>query len=153
MTSQPTGTVTFLFTDIEGSARLWDTQSQQMADAVEIHDRLVRESVAAQGGHVFSTAGDSFTAAFHRPAEGLAAAIDAQLALEGQQWPGDLRLRVRMALHSGVAAERNGDYFGPALNRGAQLLTLAAGGQVLLTGAGSDCLTSKGSSSVSGRRC
>lgn len=133
MTSAPTGTVTFLFTDIEGSTRLWEAHPQEMSQAVEIHDQLVRQSVDAHGGHVFSTAGDSFTAAFHRPAEALSAAIDAQLALAAQQWPGELRLRVRMALHSGVAAERNGDYFGPALNRAARLLTLASGGQVLLT--------------------
>lgn len=104
-----------------------------MAEAVEIHDQLVRQTVEAHGGHVFSTAGDSFTTAFHRPAEGLSAAIDAQLALAAQKWPGNLILKVRMALHSGVAAERNGDYFGPALNRAARLLTLASGGQVLLT--------------------
>ena len=133
MTSAPTGTVTFLFTDIEGSTRLWDSHPQEMAQAVEIHDRLVRQSMKAHGGHVFSTAGDSFTAAFHRPAEGLAAAIDAQLALAAQKWPGNLSLRVRMALHSGVASERNGDYFGPALNRAARLLALSSGGQVLLT--------------------
>ena len=133
MTSAPTGTVTFLFTDIEGSTRLWDSYPQEMAQAVEIHDQLVRQSMEAHGGHVFSTAGDSFTAAFHRPAEGLAAAIDAQLALAAQKWPGDLSLRVRMALHSGVASERNGDYFGPALNRAARLLALSSGGQVLLT--------------------
>ncbi len=133
MTSAPTGTVTFLFTDIEGSTRLWDSHPQEMAQAVEIHDQLVRQSVEAHGGHVFSTAGDSFAAAFHRPAEGLAAAIDAQLAVAAQKWPGDLSLRVRMALHSGVASERNGDYFGPALNRAARLLTLSSGGQVLLT--------------------
>lgn len=133
MTSAPTGTVTFLFTDIEGSTRLWDSHPQEMAQAVEIHDQLVRQSMEAHGGHVFSTAGDSFTAAFHRPAEGLAAAIDAQLALAAQKWPGNLSLRVRMALHSGVASERNGDYFGPALNRAARLLALSSGGQVLLT--------------------
>lgn len=133
MTSAPTGTVTFLFTDIEGSTRLWEAHPQEMAEAVELHDQLVRQSVEAHGGHVFSTAGDSFTTAFHRPAEGLSAAIDAQLALAAQKWPADLSLRVRMALHSGVAAERNGDYFGPALNRAARLLTLASGGQVLLT--------------------
>ena len=133
MTSAPTGTVTFLFTDIEGSTRLWDAHPREMAEAIEIHDRLVRQSVETHGGHVFSTAGDSFTTAFHRPAEALAAAMDAQLALSAQEWPGDLSLRVRMALHSGVAAERDGDYFGPALNRAARLLTLASGGQVLLS--------------------
>jgi class 3 adenylate cyclase len=70
MTSAPTGTVTFLFTDIEGSTRLWDSHPLEMAQAVEIHDQLVRQSVEAHGGHVFSTAGDSFTTAFHRPARG-----------------------------------------------------------------------------------
>ena len=101
MTSLPTGTVTFLFTDIEGSTRLWDTKSALMSEAVAIHDRLIREAVAAHGGHVFSTAGDSFAAAFGRPIDGLEAAIAAQLRLGTAQWPGELSIRVRMALHSG----------------------------------------------------
>jgi predicted ATPase/class 3 adenylate cyclase len=133
MTSLPTGTVTFLFTDIEGSTRLWDAQSAMMSEAVAIHDRLIREAVAAHGGHVFSTAGDSFAAAFGRPIDGLEAAIAAQLRLETEQWPGELSISVRMALHSGTASEREGDYFGPAPNRCARLLSLASGGQVLLT--------------------
>ncbi|HJQ94623.1 MAG TPA: adenylate/guanylate cyclase domain-containing protein, partial [Acidimicrobiia bacterium] len=133
MTSLPTGTVTFLFTDVEGSTRLWDTNSELMAAAVAVHDRLIRGVVLDHGGHVFSTAGDSFAVAFAHPGNGVAAALDAQLRLAREEWPGGLPIKVRMALHSGTASEREGDYFGPAPNRCARLLTLAAGGQVLLT--------------------
>ena len=133
MTSPPTGTVTFLFTDIEGSTRLWDADSAAMVEAVSVHDALIRSAIEDRGGYVFSTAGDSFAAAFQVPGEALAAAVDAQLALKRQAWAGGNALRVRMALHSGNASERAGDYFGSAPNRCARLLALASGGQLLLT--------------------
>jgi predicted ATPase/class 3 adenylate cyclase len=133
MTSRPTGTVTFLFTDIEGSTRLWEDDPDSMAEAVSIHDRLVRQTIAAHDGYIFSTGGDSFCAAFSQPEEGLAAAIGSQLELGHHEWPTPIPIRVRMALHSGTAAERDGDYFGSVPNRCARILAVGNGGQILLS--------------------
>lgn len=133
MTTLPTGTVTFLFTDVEGSTRLWEEKGEAMTDASAFHDEIIRAAVASNHGHVFSTAGDSFAAAFHRPVDGLEAALAAQIALAESGWPSGLRLNVRMALHSGIATERDGDYFGSTLNRASRLLSLGSGGQILLT--------------------
>ncbi|MGH8927737.1 MAG: adenylate/guanylate cyclase domain-containing protein [Acidimicrobiia bacterium] len=129
----PTGTVTFLFTDIEGSTRLWDEHPAQMTEAVATHDQILRRAVEAHKGYVFSTAGDSFAAAFHAPDDAVDAAIAAQLELNEHHWPVETPIRVRMALHSGTAHERDGDYFGPVPNRCARLLAVANGGQVLMT--------------------
>lgn len=133
MTARPTGTVTFLFTDIEGSTRLWDQYPDHMRDALARHDRIVREAAAAHDGYVFSTAGDAFSVAFARPEQALEAALGAQKALAVQQSADHLPIIVRMAIHSGTASEREGDYFGTAPNRCARLLAVANGGQVLLT--------------------
>lgn len=129
MTARPTGTVTFLFTDIEGSTRLWDQNPSQMKHALARHDKIVREAAAAQDGYVFSTAGDAFSVAFARPEQALEAALGTQRALAIQESTDDVQLSVRMAIHSGAASERDGDYFGPALNRCARLLAVAHGGQ------------------------
>jgi predicted ATPase/class 3 adenylate cyclase len=123
--------VTFLFTDIEGSTRLWEEHPEAMRGAVARHDELLREAIGRRGGHVFSTSGDGLAAAFSRAGDALAAAIDAQTALGAEPWPQATPLRVRMALHSGEAEERDGDYFGPALNRAARLAAVGHGGQVL----------------------
>jgi predicted ATPase/class 3 adenylate cyclase len=128
----PSGTVTFLFTDIEGSTRLWEGQPELMSAALARHDRLLREAIEAHAGHVFNKGGDAFCAAFASAADALASAVSAQLALASDE--GELGgLRVRMALHSGAVEERGGDYFGPALNRVARLLAVGHGGQVLLS--------------------
>ena len=132
MGNLPSGTVTFLFTDIEGSTRLWEERPDAMALALARHDHLLRSSIEAEGGFVFKSAGDAFCAAFTTAAEALNGAITAQTALETEPWPGDIRLRARMALHTGTAEERDGDYFGQALNRAARLLAAAHGGQTLL---------------------
>lgn len=133
MTSRPTGTVTFLFTDIEGSTRLWEEDHDGMAEAVAAHDRLIRQTIAAHDGYIFSTGGDSFCAAFAQPDEALAAAVEAQLDLGCHPWRTPVPIRVRMALHSGTAAERDGDYFGSVPNRCARLLAVGNGGQILLS--------------------
>ena len=83
----PNGTVTFLFTDIEGSTRLWETQHAAMQAALPRHDALVRHCIAAHGGHVFKTGGDAFCAAFHTAPDALAAALEAQRALHRERWP------------------------------------------------------------------
>src|SRR5439155_19509733 len=123
------GTVTFLFTDIEGSTRLWETHQAAMQAALPRHDALVRQSVAAHSGHVFKTGGDAFCAAFHTAPDALAAALEAQRALHVEHWPDPVTIRVRMALHTGAVELRDGDYFGPPLNRVARLLAAGHGGQ------------------------
>jgi predicted ATPase/class 3 adenylate cyclase len=133
MPAHPTGTVTFLFTDIEGSTRLWETHRSEMEDAVQRHDQLLRSAIASHHGYVFSTAGDAFAASFARADEGVSAAIQAQEAVTGWNWPDSVRIRVRMGLHSGEAQERGGDYFGPVLNECARLMSAANGGQIVLS--------------------
>lgn len=128
----PTGTVTFLFTDIEGSTQLWEQQPEAMRAALACHDQILG-SVIARRGVVFKTAGDSFCAAFATATDALEAALNAQKALGAEDCAGGLRLRVRMALHTGAAEERGGDYFGQALNRVARLLSVAYGGQTLVS--------------------
>ncbi len=131
--SLPTGTVTLLFTDIEGSTRLWETQDRAMSVALARHDQLLRHAILARGGHVFKTVGDAFCAVFHTAADGVAAALDAQRALHAERWPEPVQLRVRMALHIGAVEVRDGDYFGAPLNRVARLLAAGHGGQTLLS--------------------
>jgi WD40 repeat protein/class 3 adenylate cyclase len=134
ITTMPTGTVTFLFTDIEGSTKLWDQQPRAMQAAVAHHDALLREAIEAGGGYVFKTVGDAFCAAFPTAPQALDAALTAQHALHSAEWAsGTGRLKVRMALHTGVAEVRDNDYFGQPLNRVARLLSTGYGDQVLLS--------------------
>ena len=129
----PTGTVTFLFTDIEGSTRLWEAHRAAMQLALARHDALLRQCIEGHGGHVVKSVGDGACAAFASPTDALEASIAAQQALDAEPWPDPVRIRVRMAVHSGPAELRDGDYFGPALNRVARLLALGRGGQTLLS--------------------
>jgi class 3 adenylate cyclase len=123
--------VTFLFTDIEGSTQLWESAPDAMRAALARHDAILRDAIEAYGGYVFATGGDAFAAAFARAGDALAAAEQAQASLAKQEWPADAPIRVRMALHSGEAEERDGDYFGPTVNRAARLEAVAHGGQVV----------------------
>jgi predicted ATPase/class 3 adenylate cyclase len=132
--SAPTGTVTFLFTDIEGSTTRWDRDVGAMESAVRRHDTLMRAALAAHAGFVFKTIGDAFCAAFARPEDAVAAALSAQRALRDEDFSAVEGVRVRMAAHTGTADERDGDYFGPTVNRVARLLAIGHGGQVLLSG-------------------
>jgi predicted ATPase/class 3 adenylate cyclase len=134
----PSGTVTFLFTDVERSTRLWESSSAAMGTAMARHDGLVRAAVEAQGGYVFSTGGDGFGVAFARAGDAIAAAVGAQRALAGEAWPAGAAIGVRMGLHTGEAEERGGDYFGPAVNRAARVTALAHGEQVLASAATAD---------------
>jgi adenylate cyclase len=134
----PGGTVTFLFTDIEGSTRLWEEQRAAMEVALPRHDALIRHCAAAQNGVVFKTVGDAFCVAFHTASDAIAAALEAQRALHRERWPDSARIRVRMALHTGAAEVRDGDYFGAPLNRVARLLAAGHGGQTLLSEATHD---------------
>ncbi len=139
MDSHPTGTVTFLFTDIEGSTQLWEQQPAAMRDALARHDQLMRQAIQSHAGYVFKTVGDAFYAAFSTAPDALGAALDAQRALlanlapVGAAMPSPVPIRVRMALHTGAAEERDGDYFGPAVNRIARLVSAGHGGQILVS--------------------
>ncbi|MBI3973469.1 MAG: adenylate/guanylate cyclase domain-containing protein [Chloroflexi bacterium] len=129
------GTVTFLFTDIEGSTRLWEQHARAMEAALARHDTILRSSIEAHGGYVFKTVGDAFCAVFGDTLDALAAAVAAQRAVLSESWGEVGPLRVRMALHAGAAQQRDGDYFGPPLNRAARLLAAAHGGQIVISGA------------------
>jgi predicted ATPase/class 3 adenylate cyclase len=128
----------FLFTDIEGSTRVWEAAPQAMRMALARHDQLMRAAIAQAGGLVFKTVGDAFYAAFPDVPSALAAALTAQRALQADGFPETGGLKVRMAVHAGVAEARESDYFGPPLNRVARLLAAAHGGQVLVSGVASD---------------
>ena len=133
MASPPTGTVTFLFTDIEGSTKLWENNAPAMQAALARHDELLKRAIEERGGYVFKTVGDAFCAAFSTASDALEAALEAQRLVLKERWDESASLRVRMALHMGAAEERDGDYFGPPVNRVARLLSAAHGGQVLLS--------------------
>ena len=134
----PSGTVTFLFSDIEGSTQRWDRDRAAMQDAVRRHDTLMRTAIAQHRGYVFKTIGDAFCAAFARPEDAVAAILDAQIALGAENFSQIDGLRVRAAVHTGTADERDGDYFGPAVNRVARLMAIGHGGQVLVSGVTTD---------------
>ncbi len=134
----PAGTVTFLFTDIEGSTHLWERYPKTMKAALARHDGLLRQTIESNGGHVVKTTGDGCHAVFASAAEGVLAAIAAQKALLAEPWAETSPLKVRMALHTGEAELREGDYYGPALNRAARLTAVAHGGQVLLSAVTAD---------------
>ncbi|MBI2782126.1 MAG: adenylate/guanylate cyclase domain-containing protein [Chloroflexi bacterium] len=122
--------LTFLFTDIEGSTRLWEEHSEVMGPALAAHDRILRSSVEEAGGSVVKMTGDGMLATFEDPRAAVAAALSGQRALGLAVTS---VLRVRMALHAGAAEVRDGDVFGPSINRVARILATGHGGQVLLS--------------------
>lgn len=133
-------TFTFVFTDVEGSSRLWEEDAGRMALALARHDTLMNDVFHGHGGHVFKMMGDSVCVAFPESEAALAAAIDAQRALAGEEWETPRPLAVRAAIHRGMAEQRNADYFGPTLNRTARLLAAGHGGQTLLSRSAQDGL-------------
>jgi class 3 adenylate cyclase len=133
MSALPSGIVTFVFTDVEGSTRRWDAHGAVMKEAMARHDGIVRSSIESNGGAVFTTAGDEFCSAFSTPHQAVAAAVDIQIQLGTEEWGEVAPFRVRMALHTGTADERDGDYFGTTLNRCARLLSIGHGGQILVS--------------------
>jgi predicted ATPase/class 3 adenylate cyclase len=137
----PSGTVTLLFTDVEGSTRLWEAEPEAMARALRRHDEMLRAAIGGAGGFVFKTVGDAFCAAFATPHAALGAALAAQRALTAEPWPTGRPIRVRMSLHTGVCEERDNDYFGPVVNRAARLEAVAHGGQVVVSGATAELLS------------
>jgi class 3 adenylate cyclase len=135
MAGLPTGTVTFLFTDVEASTKLWERYPEAMRATMARHDEILGEVMESSGGYVFKTVGDAFCGAFSSAPRALEAALAAQRTLFGEEREKTGPLRVRMALHTGSADERGGDYFGPPVNRVARLLSAGHGGQVLLSSA------------------
>ena len=133
MAELPTGTVTFLFTDLEGSTRLWEEHPDAMQGALARHDEILRDAIAAHDGHIVKTTGDGVHAVFTDAGSAARAARDAQLALAREAWTGVPPLRVRMGLHTGPAELREGDYYGTAVNRAARLMSVAHGGQVVVS--------------------
>ena len=133
MDALSTAAVTFLFTDIEGSTRLWEYYPQAMRAALARHDALIRALIDAHSGGVFKTVGDAFYAVFAAAADSAGAALTIQRALQREPWGETGPLRVRVALHTGAAEARDGDYFGPALNRVARMLAASHGGQIVLS--------------------
>src|SRR5947209_803988 len=131
--SLPTGTITFLFTDIEGSTKRWERFPEEMQEAFAHHEAILRHAIEANGGYAYKMIGDAFQAAFPTAAQALAAALDGQRSLYSEAWGKVGELRVRMALHTGVTEVREDDYVGPVLNRVSRLLSAGYGGQILLT--------------------
>jgi predicted ATPase/class 3 adenylate cyclase len=127
----PSGTVTFLFTDIEDSTQRWEQEPAAMSAALARHDHLLLQAVSVNRGAVFASGGDGMAVVFGRAGDAIAAAAAAQRAFELEPWP--TVLRVRMGVHTGEAEERGGDYFGPAVNRASRLMSDATGGQVLVS--------------------
>ena len=132
----PTGVVTFLLTDVEGSSALWEADTAGMADALARHDAIVAEAVARHGGTVLKAKGegDSTFSVFVRASDAVGAAAQLQRDLGAVIWPTGIDLRVRAGVHTGEAVERNRDYFGPTVNRAARLRSVASGGHVLVSG-------------------
>jgi class 3 adenylate cyclase len=129
----PSGVLTFVLTDVVGSTTLWDSHPRDMVGVLDHHDELITKAVTAHSGVVLKAKGegDSTMSVFARASDALAAAVELQERFDTTVWPEDLALRVRVAVHTGETYERDGDYFGPTLNRAARLRALARGGQVL----------------------
>ncbi len=136
MPELPRGTVTFLFTDIEGSTKLWRDHRAAMERAYTRHDAILRETILAHRGVVYKVIGDAFQIAFPTAPEAVAAALEAQFGLDLEPWPLPQPLRVRMVLQAGdVEPDSSGDYRSPTLNRLGRLLGVGHGGQVLVSAA------------------
>jgi predicted ATPase/class 3 adenylate cyclase len=131
----PTGLVAFLFTDIEGSTKRWEQKPEAMQAAVARHEFLIRKAIQHYDGYVFKTVGDAFCAAFHSSQQAVDAALAAQRALYKEDFTAVDGLQVRIGIHVGNAEEREGDYFGPTVNRVARLMSIGHGGQVLISDA------------------
>ncbi|HET9346077.1 MAG TPA: adenylate/guanylate cyclase domain-containing protein [Candidatus Limnocylindrales bacterium] len=127
--------LTFLFTDVEGSTRLWEQSPDSMRSALARHEVILRSAIAGSGGDVVKTTGDGLMAVFGAPDGAVAAAVAAQRSLLAEAWPSGCSIHVRVGIHTGEAESRGGDFFGPAVNRTARIMSAGHGGQVLLSDA------------------
>ncbi len=135
------GILTFLFTDLEGSTPLWESHPDLMQEVSARHDARLRAAFEAHRGRVVKTTGDGFHVVFGSPSDGIAAALTGQQAIASEEWPKETgTLKVRMGLHSGESQPRQGDFYGPELNRAARLMGIGHGGQVLLSSAAAGLL-------------
>jgi predicted ATPase/class 3 adenylate cyclase len=130
----PDTPLTFLFTDVEGSTRLWEQNPEAMRSALARHDVIVRSAIADSDGEVVKSTGDGLMAVFALPAAALSAGIAAQRGLLDEPWPDGCAIRVRIGIHTGEAESRGGDFFGPAVNRTARIMAAGHGGQIVLSG-------------------
>src|SRR5215207_4273685 len=137
MADLPTGTVTFLLTDAEGSTRLWEEHPRAMQAALARHDAIIERLVEQHGGRVVRARGegDSRFCVFARATDAVAAVAGIQRRFQQEVWPTVAALKIRAALHTGEADLRDGDYYGAAVNRCARLRAIAHGGQTLLSAA------------------
>ncbi|HLK60734.1 MAG TPA: adenylate/guanylate cyclase domain-containing protein, partial [Chthonomonadaceae bacterium] len=133
MSNLPSGTVTFLFTDIERSTPLWQDHPDTMQSALAHHNALIRSAIEVHNGHVVKTSGDGFMAVFPTPQQGVAAALEMQLALQRADWSAETPIRVRIGLHTGMAEVNASDYIGHEVNRAARIQGAAHPHQVLLS--------------------
>jgi class 3 adenylate cyclase len=133
----PSGVITFLLTDIVDSTALWDDAPTAMERALEQHDEIIRGAVVAHGGTLIKAQGegDSSLSVFRRASDAVAAGVELQRRMGDAAWPAGATLQVRAAIHTGEAHERDGDYYGPTVNRAARLRSLACGGEVLVSSA------------------
>ena len=123
MDKKPSGTVTFLFSDIEGSTRKWERNADLMRSAFSRQESIMRDAMNNHGGHVYKMIGDAFQVAFSTAREALEGALKAQHSLQNEEWGEIGPIKGRMALHTGVVEERGEDYVGPILNRAARLMS------------------------------
>src|SRR5215468_8586240 len=133
MAELPSGTVTFLFTDIEGSTRLWEEFPDAMRGALARHDAILRDGVAAHEGHVVKTTGDGIHAVFGTAHDAVDAAVVMQRGMAAESFGEIGRLRVRMGVHTCEAEYRDGDYYGGEVNRAARLMSVAHGDQIVVS--------------------
>ncbi len=132
----PSGLVTFVFTDIEASTRLYKTVGEDVAGRVfDLHNDVLRSAWLAHDGHEVHTEGDSFFVVFEDPRQAVAACIEAQQHLSDTKWPPGGEVRVRIGLHCGLAAPRNDDYMSLAVHQAARVMSAANGDQILVTDA------------------
>jgi len=123
----------FVMTDVVGSTALWESHGEEMRAALEVHDRLVHGAVESAGGRVFKHTGDGMIAAFEEADGAVAGALDAVEALTGAAWGATGPLQVRVSVHAGTASGREGDFFGPPVNKVARINGIGHGGQVLVS--------------------
>ena len=129
----PAGTLTFLFTDLEGSTHVLQRLGDRYPQVLEDHYGVMREACAAHGGREVGTRGDALFVAFPQASDAIAAAVDAQIGLAEHEWPDGVAVRVRMGLHTGEAVVVGDDYVGLAVHQTARICSAAHGGQILVS--------------------